>query len=112
MGYKIWRKDKYGWELAFDTVYPTREKVDERIAELNAVYHDMVRNSELQFHPYREDIKLAKDGSVIDPYLQAKALSFTKKSRKNKRYSVVNPSKEGNMIRTKHKQTKRVQIIG
>lgn len=69
MGYKIWRKDSSGWELAFDTVYPTREKVDERIAELNAVYHQQVHLGELEFLPYLEEIKLARNGSVIDDAL-------------------------------------------
>lgn len=68
-GYKIWRKDKSGWELAFDTVYSTREKVDERIAELNAVYHQQVQLGELEFLPYLENIKLARNGSVIDDAL-------------------------------------------
>jgi hypothetical protein len=69
MGYKIWRKDNAGWSLAFDTVYSTREAVDARIAELQAEHHDKVQYGELSFLPYRDDIKLAKDGSVIDPAL-------------------------------------------
>ena len=27
MGYKIWRKDKNVWSLAFDTIYETQDKV-------------------------------------------------------------------------------------
>jgi hypothetical protein len=83
-GYKIWRKDNQGWELAFDTVYPTREKVDERIAELNAAYHEMVQLGELQFYPYREDIRLARDGSIRDVPVTttAKLSEFTKRNKK------------------------------
>mgnify|MGYP001045476932 CR=1 FL=1 len=72
MGYKIWRKDKYGWELAFDYVYPTREKVDERIAELNAAYPDKIKYGELSFYPYRDDIVLSKDGNIVDDKLPVK----------------------------------------
>ena len=68
-GYKIWRKDSSGWELAFDIVYPTRENVNDRIAELNAVYHQQVQLGELEFLPYIEDIKLSRNGSVIDDAL-------------------------------------------
>ena len=69
MGYKIWRKDLRGWDLAFDTVYDSRESVDARIAELNAEHHDKIRYGELAFYAYRDDIKLAKDGSVVDDKL-------------------------------------------
>jgi hypothetical protein len=70
MGYKIWRKDNNGWSLAFDAIYPTKEKVDEAIAEANARYHEMVKYGELTFYPYRDDIKLSRDGSIIDPNIR------------------------------------------
>ena len=69
MGYKIWRKDLRGWSLAFDTVYESRETVDERIAELNAEHHDKIKYGELAFYAYRDDIKLARDGNVVDDKL-------------------------------------------
>jgi hypothetical protein len=69
MGFKIWRKDSSGWYLAFDAVFENKEKADEQVAELNAKYADRVKFGELSFHPYREDIKLSKDGSIIDPML-------------------------------------------
>jgi aminoglycoside phosphotransferase family enzyme len=78
MGYKIWRKDSSGWWPAYDAIFDTREKVEERIAELNATYADKVKYGELSFHPYRDDIKLNKDGSIIDPVLQ---MNKYKKSR-------------------------------
>jgi hypothetical protein len=85
MGYKIWRKDHNGWSLAFDTVYPTREKVDEAIAEANARYHEMVKYGELTFYPYRDDIKLSKDGNVIDPNIpvRMKMSKFKNKRRQH-----------------------------
>lgn len=88
MGYKIWRKDNIGWSLAFDAVYPTREKVDEAVAELNARYHEMVRYGELAFYPYRDDIKLSNDGSIIDPNLPVRTtskLSEFKRPGRNRR---------------------------
>lgn len=85
MGYKIWRKDSSGWELAFDTVYPTREKVDERIAELNAVYHHQVQLGELEFLPYLEEIKLSRNGNVIDEALPTNRLSRPKRTRPYRR---------------------------
>jgi hypothetical protein len=71
MGYRIWRKDKPGiWSLAFDTIYETQDKVNTAIEELKARYHDLIRYGELEFLPYLEHIKLARDGSIIDstPY--------------------------------------------
>lgn len=65
-GYRIWRKDRFGWELAFDQVFTSKESVDERILELNAQYHDLIRYGELAFLPYREDIRLSKSGGIID----------------------------------------------
>lgn len=78
MGYKIWRKDNSGWALAFDTIYQTRELADEGIAELNAVYHYQVSTGELSFYPYLEDIRLAKDGSIIDKVLSRKTKNVRK----------------------------------
>jgi hypothetical protein len=69
MGFKIWGKDSSGWYLAFDVIFDTKEKADDQVSELNAKYADRVSFGELSFYPYREDIKLAKDGSVIDPML-------------------------------------------
>jgi hypothetical protein len=66
MGYKIWQKDKSGWSLAFDTIYESLEKVTERIAELNAIYHDKIKYNEIAFASYLDYIRLAKDGSIID----------------------------------------------
>lgn len=88
MGYKIWRKDQSGWSLAFDAVYPTREKVEEAIAELNARYYEMVKYGELAFYPYRDDIRLSKDGSIIDPNLPVRKTSKSsdfKRPRCNRR---------------------------
>lgn len=65
MGYKIWRKDKHTWSLAFDTIYDTHEKVQEAIAELNAAYHKLVQYGDLQFTAYLDNIRLNKDGSII-----------------------------------------------
>lgn len=82
MGYKIWRKDDTGWWLAFDTVFDTREAVDEYIGSLNAQYAEKVRFGEFSFHPYRDDIKLNKDGSIHDPLLitnRPKPKHYTKK---------------------------------
>lgn len=66
MGFRIWRKDKTGWSLAFDSIYNTKEEADAHIEELNAVYHDKVKYGELLFYPYREDIELNKNGSIIE----------------------------------------------
>ena len=66
-GYRIWRKDRFGWELAFDQVFTTKESVDSRIQELNAQYNDLVKYGELAFYPYREDIRLSRSGGIIDP---------------------------------------------
>lgn len=87
MGFKIWRKDNQGWDLAFDTVFESREIVDSRIQELNAVWHDKVKYGELAFYPYRDDIKIARDGSIIDDNLQAirsKRPRYRRKKRKFK----------------------------
>ena len=67
MGYKIWRKDNNVWSLAFDTIYETQDKVSDAIEELKARYHDMMRYGELEFLPYLEHVKLARDGSVVEP---------------------------------------------
>jgi len=85
MGYKIWRRDPRGWSLAFDVVYETREDVDERIAELNAEHHDKIRYGELAFYPYRDDIKLARDGSVIDDKLPVRRSRRPNRRRPSKR---------------------------
>ena len=70
MGYKIWRKDRDGWSIAFDSVYPTKERVEERIAELNARYHNLVKFGELSFYAYTEDVKLDSRGNIVNdqPY--------------------------------------------
>jgi hypothetical protein len=74
MNYKIWRKDKNEWSLAFDEIFKSKQEVDDRIKELNAAYYNLVRYNELNFYAYSEDIKLTKNGSVIDnkihPYKQ------------------------------------------
>lgn len=67
MGYKIWRKDNSVWSLAFDTIYETQDKVNAAIEELKARYHDLIRYGELEFLPYLEHVKLARDGSVVEP---------------------------------------------
>jgi len=66
MGFRIWRKDKTGWSLAFDSVYNTKEEADTHIEELNAAYHDKIKYGELLFYPYREDIELNRNGTIID----------------------------------------------
>lgn len=87
MGFKIWGKDNSGWYLAFDVIFDTKEKVDDYVQELNAKYHDRVRFGELSFHSYREDIKIAKDGSIIDPLLQTSKNSNNRRSFKNTKYT-------------------------
>ncbi len=87
MGFKIWRKDSSGWYLAFDAIFETKEKADEQVLELNAKYADRVSFGELSFHPYREDIKLAKDGSVIDPLLPMNKLKSKHYNSNNRRGS-------------------------
>jgi hypothetical protein len=83
MGYKIWRKDQTGWSLAFDVIYSTKDKADEVIEELNARYHELVKYGELMFYPYRDDIKLSRDGKIIDPTLeQTKRSGFKKYERR------------------------------
>jgi hypothetical protein len=67
MGYKIWRKDKNVWSLAFDTIYETLDKVNDAIAELKARYHDLMQYGELEFLPYLDHVKLNRDGSVMEP---------------------------------------------
>jgi predicted DNA-binding protein (UPF0278 family) len=66
MGYRIWRKDNNVWSLAFDTIYETQDKVNTAIEELKARYHDLIRYGELDFLPYLEHVKLARDGSVVE----------------------------------------------
>jgi len=85
MGYKIWRKDKHGWDLAFDTVYDTKDKADEYIASLNAQYAEMVKYGELSFYPYREDIKLDKNGEIIDTELHRRIRKPRRPHRRKKR---------------------------
>jgi len=72
MGYKIWRKDRFGWSLAYDTVFATREAVDEHIGSLNAQWAEKVKYGELMFYPYRDDIKLDKEGNIIDNFIQTR----------------------------------------
>lgn len=69
MGYRIWSKDKNVWELTFDTVYKTREQAEDQVAELNAVYKSRVSLGELEFLIYPEEIKIAKNGQIIDKIL-------------------------------------------
>jgi hypothetical protein len=66
MGYKIWRRDNNIWNLAFDTIFKTEEIVSEYILELNATYNNLVKFGELEFRSYKDDIKLAKDGKIIE----------------------------------------------
>jgi len=66
MGYKIWRKDNNVWSLAFDTIYETQDKVNDAIAELKARYHDLMQYGELDFLPYLDHVKLARDGSIAE----------------------------------------------
>lgn len=72
MGYKIWRKDHLEWSLAYDTVFQTREAVDEHIYSLNAQWAEKVKYGELIFYPYRDDIKLDKDGNIISDTIQTR----------------------------------------
>ncbi|MFA5759159.1 MAG: hypothetical protein WC942_07395 [Clostridia bacterium] len=83
--YKIWRKDNFGWSIAFDTLFESKEKADEHIAELNAVYHEKVNFGELSFYPYRENIKLSKDGNIIDPNIPIykKHRKYSKNNRRH-----------------------------
>lgn len=85
MGYKIWRKDRNGWSLAFDATYPTREKADEAVAEANARYHELVKYGELMFYPYRDDIKLSRDGSIIDPNIPVRKTTKMSEFKKPRR---------------------------
>lgn len=84
MGYKIWRKDRKSWCLAFDDVFVTKELVDSRIAELNAIHHELVRLGELSFYPYRDDIKLSRDGEIIDNTAKARTVFHHKRKRSKK----------------------------
>jgi hypothetical protein len=86
MGFKIWRKDREGWFLAFDIVFPTREKALERIAELNAAHKDLVKFGELEFLPYPEDIKIDKKGDIIDDKLP---IYRQKSKRRQSNYKLV-----------------------
>lgn len=56
MKYKIWRKENNKWDLAFDCSF-TKEKVEERISELNAVHNNLVKFGKLQFRYFSEDVK-------------------------------------------------------
>jgi hypothetical protein len=51
MGYRIWRKDKNVWSLAFDTIYETQDKVNDAIAELKAAYHELMKYGDVEFLP-------------------------------------------------------------
>jgi hypothetical protein len=75
MGFKIWRKDGSIWELAFDTIYPTRESAENGVGELNAAYHARVLYGELTFYIYPDDVRIDKKGQIIDSFFV-----------KNKRY--------------------------
>jgi len=72
MGYKIWRRDNNDWNLAYDTVYDTLDEANEYIGSLNAQYSDKVSFGDLEFYPYREDIRLNKHGEIIDATLQGR----------------------------------------
>lgn len=88
MNYKIWRKDGNEWSLAFDTIYSSKILVDERISELNAVYHELIRFNELTFYAYPEDIKISKNGFIISnekPKMNIKKNKYyNKRKKKNK----------------------------
>jgi hypothetical protein len=66
MGYRIWRKDKNIWSLAFDTIYENQDKVNEAIAELRARYHELMKYGELEFLPYLDHIRIGRDGRIIE----------------------------------------------
>jgi hypothetical protein len=68
MGFKIWRKDGSIWELAFDSIYPTRDLAEIAIGELNAAYHERVLYGELAFYIYPDDVKIDKKGSIVDKF--------------------------------------------
>jgi hypothetical protein len=87
MGFKIWRKDSQGWSIAFDEIYSTKISVDERIAELNATYHNLVILGELSFYAYPEEIKIAKNGTIIDNVLKKLSRPISPRRKKfNKKF--------------------------
>lgn len=90
MGYKIWRKDKNVWSLAFDTIYETQDKVMEAIAELKAAYHELMKYGDVEFLPYLDHIKLSKDGSILDsiPYRRS-SRPVEQTRRRSRKYSIV-----------------------
>ena len=98
MGFKIWRKDSQGWSLAFDIVYDTKDLAEDRIAELNAVWHDKIRFGELAFYAYPEDIKINKSGEIIDDKLTSiykKRLPKHKKRNGKRKRSPNNRNMKG-----------------
>lgn len=84
MGFKIWRQDTSGWSLAFDSVYNTKEAADARIQELNAAYAEKIHFGELAFYLYRDDIKIAKDGSIVDSVLKRRTSKGKRKGKRRK----------------------------
>ncbi|MCK9567320.1 hypothetical protein M0R72_00010 [Candidatus Pacearchaeota archaeon] len=103
MGYRIWRKDKNVWSLAFDTIYETQDKVSDAIAELKARYHDLMQYGELEFLPYLDHVKLARDGSIMDntPYKrQSRPVEQTRR-RPRKKYSIAK-SKQPHVVAMRH----------
>jgi hypothetical protein len=70
MGYRIWRKDKNVWSLAFDTIYETQDKVTDAIAELKAAYHELMKYGDVEFLPYPDNINISKNGNIVEntPY--------------------------------------------
>jgi len=91
MGYKIWRKDNNVWSLAFDTIYETQDKVNDAIAELKARYHELMKYGELEFLPYLDHIKLARDGSIVDstPYKRQSRPVEQNRRRPSNKYSIA-----------------------
>lgn len=103
MGYRIWRKDKNVWSLAFDTIYETQDKVTDAIAELKAAYHELMKYGDVEFLPYLDHIKLSKDGSVMDntPYKrQSRPVEQTRR-RPRKKYSIAK-SQQPHVVAMRH----------
>lgn len=88
MGYKIWMNNKNEWSLAFDIIFDTKEKADERINELKAAYHEKVLFNEISFHAYPEDIKISKTGNIIDKEIKK---IIKRKPKKRKRRNIPLP---------------------
>jgi hypothetical protein len=85
MGFKIWRRDNQNWDLAFDIIFTSKESAENRIAELNAIWHDPIKFGELEFLAYPEEIKIAKNGSILDKNLP----TYRKKNNGRKKHNKI-----------------------